>query len=233
MLERSYAFAQWAVDNDDLANYLGYVEVALFNIVSHHAFEEEEIFPFMVKTAGNDIWSRNVAEHHIFSEALDATWLYVRHCRAALTPAAWPPTPVPEPNDAIKSIDMTRYSADLDMSKPFDPAGFRRHIDGFMPSLIEHLRDEIDTLAPDLIEPMGQQADDELKKIVQSHLRGYDPKWFLCSAFTAAPMSTIKQLMALPFLVRRILVPFVFGPKYIGFWRYSAYPENLSWAATA
>jgi hypothetical protein len=186
----------------------------VLQIVSHHAFEEEEIFPFMVKTAGNvsldlptlwrlrptrnesslpfpvpaegvqDIWSRNVAEHHIFSEALDATWLYVRHCRAALTPAAWPPTPVPEPNDAIKSIDMTRYSADLDMSKPFDPAGFRRHIDGFMPSLIEHLRDEIDTLAPDLIEPMGQQADDELKKIVQSHLRGYDPKWFLCSAFS-------------------------------------------------
>jgi hypothetical protein len=25
-------FAQWAVDNDDLANYLGYVEVALFNV---------------------------------------------------------------------------------------------------------------------------------------------------------------------------------------------------------
>lgn len=66
-------FAQWAVDSDDVANYLGYVEVALFNvrvpkagpegslrgpadtmqIVSHHAFEEEEIFPFMVKAAGN------------------------------------------------------------------------------------------------------------------------------------------------------------------------------------
>lgn len=131
-----------------------------------------------------------MAEHHIFSDALDATWLYVRHCRAALEPAAWPPTPVPEPNEAIKSIDMTRYSADLDMTNPFHPTGFRRHIDGYMPSLVEHLRDEIDTLAPDLIEPMGQQADDELKKIVQSHLRGYDPKWFLCSAFSESVKPT-------------------------------------------
>jgi hypothetical protein len=188
----------------------------MMQIVSHHAFEEEEIFPFMVKAAGNvsrdlqgfplisgpplvplhsampplsaeavqDIWNRNVAEHHLFSEALDATWLYVRHCRAALAPAAWPPTPVPEPSDAIKSIDMTRYSANLDLTHPFDPMGFRRHIDGFMPSLIEHLRDEIDTLAPEVIEPMGQKADEELRKMVQTHLKGYDPKWFLCSAFS-------------------------------------------------
>jgi hypothetical protein len=28
----SCQFAQWAVDNDDVANYLGYVEVALFNV---------------------------------------------------------------------------------------------------------------------------------------------------------------------------------------------------------
>jgi hypothetical protein len=165
----------------------------MMQIVSHHAFEEEEIFPFMVKAAGNVsrdlqgfplISGPPLVPLHLFSEALDATWLYVRHCRAALAPAAWPPTPVPEPSDAIKSIDMTRYSANLDLTHPFDPMGFRRHIDGFMPSLIEHLRDEIDTLAPEVIEPMGQKADEELRKMVQTHLKGYDPKWFLCSAFS-------------------------------------------------
>jgi hypothetical protein len=79
---------------------------------------------------------------------------------------------------------MSKYSSNIDVTKPYDPQGLRRHIDSFIMLLAEHLRDEIDTLRPELIEKIGEKNDREIRKNVQAHLQSYDPKWFLCSAFS-------------------------------------------------
>ena len=46
-------FAPEAEKGADLANFLGFAEVAVFQLWSHHHFEEESWFPAMQKVAPN------------------------------------------------------------------------------------------------------------------------------------------------------------------------------------
>jgi hypothetical protein len=122
----------------------------------------------------------NIEEHHLFDIPMDATWLYLRRCRAALTPPP-PASPVPEPPAEVLAIDLGRYG--LDPSRPFDPQALRTHIEGWARPLVEHLKDEIHTISPEYIAKVGQGNIETLDKAVLKHLQGYDPSWFLCSVY--------------------------------------------------
>ncbi|WWD09893.1 hypothetical protein V865_008022 [Kwoniella europaea PYCC6329] len=237
MIERAYLYAPYAIETHDLSNFLGYAEISFFQVYSHHSGEEEYIFPTFVKYSKNDIWSRNVSEHHTFDQALDATWLYIRSCQEKLPVADGDSkrvkSPVPPPSsELIKSIDLKSFP-NLDFDEPFDVVGFRKHIESFIVPLVEHLGSEIDTLTPELMDGVGPEGDKDVRKWLDSHLKAYDPAWFLCSAFASVPISLCKQMIQLPFLVRRILVPFLLAPKYRGYWLYAPYPENLTFKGTA
>ncbi|RXK41904.1 hypothetical protein M231_00625 [Tremella mesenterica] len=232
-IERTYAYAVWATENNDLGNFLGFAEIAIVQICKHHQFEEDKIYPFFAKHSGIDPWSKNVAEHHTFSTPLELLWLYLRHSRETLSPPPKPVTsPVPTPPEEILSLDRSQAPL-LDFNKPFDPYAMRRHMDSFMDILTQHLTDEIDTLTPEIMTHFPQEKDKELRKMMEEHFKAYDPAWFLCSAFTTVDITLLKEIIPLPFLVRRVLVPFILGPKYSGFWLYSKYPQNLTWAGTA
>nr|XP_031861133.1 uncharacterized protein CI109_003494 [Kwoniella shandongensis]KAA5528205.1 hypothetical protein CI109_003494 [Kwoniella shandongensis] len=181
MIERTYLYATWASEQNDLLNYLGYAEACFFQVYKHHGMEEEFLFPAFTEKTGEDLWLRNVEEHHTFDKALDATWLYVRHQRSLLTTI---PSPVPEPTDEFKAtIDLSEYP-DLDFDKPFDAAAFRRHIDGFIMPLAKHLGAEIETLKPELMERIGKDGMIQINKGVEARLKAYGPAWFLCSAIS-------------------------------------------------
>ena len=113
---------------------------------------------------------------------MDATWLYVRRVRELVPGAASAPTPVPEPSEEIRSIDLVKEYG-LDPTKPFDPVAFRKHWDSWAPDLIRHLRAEIDTLGPEMTTAVGKDNLARIQKEVVKHLQAYDPAWFLCSVF--------------------------------------------------
>ncbi|KAK8869579.1 hypothetical protein IAR55_000146 [Kwoniella newhampshirensis] len=226
-LENTYLYADWAVENKDLINYLGYADISFFQVYKHHSTEEEYVFPTWSEKAGDDIWLRNIEEHHTFETPLHAGWHYVRYQRSRLV---IDPSPIPEPKD--DHLDMSQYP-DLDLEKPFDPIAFRRHMASFVFPLVKHLGAEISTLAPELIEKVGQGVLKEIMSSVEKDYKSYNPSWFLCAAYTSAPMDICKQLIPLPWILRRVLLPFVFGPKYRNLWLYAPHPENLTWNGSA
>ncbi|WVW82854.1 hypothetical protein I302_104866 [Kwoniella bestiolae CBS 10118] len=235
MIERAYLYAPYAVEQNDLPNFLGYAEISFFQVYSHHSAEEEFVFPTFVKHSKNEIWSQNVAEHHTFDQALDATWLYIRACQEKLPVNGKKrvKSPVPPPSkDLVNSIDLKSF-VHLDFERPFDVEEFRRHIEGFIVPLVQHLGSEIETLTPELMDSVGAEGDREVRKWLDGHLKEYDPAWFLCSAFASVPISLCKQMIQLPFLVRRVLVPFMLAPKHKGYWLYAPHPENLTFKGTA
>ena len=125
-----------------------------------------------------DIWQRNIEEHHTFSPAIDTTWLFIRHQRTKLSVS---PTPVPPPSEEISKLDTSSFKLDFDTA--FDPLALRQHIDGYLLPLAQHLLDEIATLAPEYLELVGKPEYDKLMDHAQKHLMAYDPAWFLCSMF--------------------------------------------------
>jgi hypothetical protein len=106
--------------------------------------------------------------------------------------------------------------------------------------------DELDTLKPEYMEKLGDDNSKKLRGVMQEHFKAYSPFWFLCSCLSgskfleteyvvvcadeamytgATSMAVCNEMLGLPFFIRRILVPFVFGPRYAGFWKYSPHPE--------
>ncbi|CAD6578401.1 MAG: hypothetical protein TREMPRED_002171 [Tremellales sp. Tagirdzhanova-0007] len=222
LLKRVYAFADWAVEHDDLPNYLGNSEISVFQVHKHHQLEETKIFPQWAAAAGLDVWTRNVEQHHLFSEALEATWLYLRKCRENLSPTPLP-SPVPEPDEEINSIDLTKYG--LDPTKPFSPTVLRAHMDTWVLVLAQHLLEEIDTLKPELMKKIGEKELKAIDAVVVKSLQAYDPSWFLSSFMASVHPNIRSVLVPLPYIVTWFLVPFVWSGKNWGFWRYCPYPE--------
>jgi hypothetical protein len=133
-------------------------------------------------TEAQNIWEKNVEEHHMFAEPLDACWLYLRRCRAALSPAPQPATsPVPAPSQEVEGIDMSAYPT-LNSTR-FDPNVLRKHMDTFITPLAAHLTEEIDTLTPEIMLRVGQEGDKLLRAEMQKVMMAYEPSWFLCSVF--------------------------------------------------
>lgn len=230
LIKRAYLFAPEAEKGDDLANFLGFAEVAVYQLWSHHHFEEESWFPAMQKVAPNAALDGNIAEHHLFDKPLDAAWLYVRLCRARLNPA--PPAPaVPEPPIQLDGTDLLSYG--LDPAVGFSAQAFRAHFDKSIGVMVQHLGAEIDTIGPAYTEQIGEKQLQKIDAMVLKHLQGYDPSWFLCSAFISWPIETCKEMISLPYPVRRLLLPFVWSRKYWGYWQYGAHPQNLTFAGTA
>lgn len=126
-----------------------------------------------------DIWNRNVEQHHLFERQLDASMIYIRRCRYNLTPTP-PPSPVPEPTPELTTIDTTEYN--LDPSRPFSPTALRKHMDTYILMLAGHLEAEIDTLRPEYFEKMGEKAMKEVNAKAEKLMQIYDPAWFLCCA---------------------------------------------------
>lgn len=98
---------------------------------------------------------QNVAQHDIFSPALDAAWLYIRSVRANLSPRQASPVPEP-PADLVASVDLSKFN--LDPTKPFSSKTLRTHIDSFVMPLIEHLGAEIGTLTPEFFQLVGDDG---------------------------------------------------------------------------
>ncbi|ORX33823.1 hypothetical protein BD324DRAFT_638735 [Kockovaella imperatae] len=233
LVKRVYLFAHDAVEQDDLLNYLGFSEVAIYQVYNHHHFEETVIFPYLIEHgADRASLEGNVQDHHTFTRAMDATWLYIRRVRALLPDAARYPSPVPEPDEEIQTIDIVGEYG-LDPSKGFDPTLLQKHMDTWLGTMMDHMLEEIDTIGPSMTEAVGEENLKQLGVIVLKHLQAYDPKWFLCSSFATVNMDCCKTLLKLPYLVRRILVPYVWAGKYWGMWQYCEHPENLTWAGTA
>jgi hypothetical protein len=107
--------------------------------------------------------------------------MYIRHQREALRPLATPVSPVPPPDSAaLASFDRKAYP-DLDFDKPFDPQGFRRHIESYALILSQHLVDELETLSPEIMVQVPEKEDLKMRADLQSHMQAYSPYWFLCS----------------------------------------------------
>lgn len=80
----------------------------------------------------------------------------------------------------VEAINLS--GTDLDPEGGFDPAKLRRHMDGFVPLLAEHLYDEIATLSPGNLKTFSEEQGKEYDGMVEAHLKSYDPTWFLCSS---------------------------------------------------
>ena len=130
---------------------------------------------------------RNIKEHHAFSHAMDATWLYLRKCRALLQPTPRP-SPIPEPPADVNEIDLGQFG--LDPAAGFNPQALRKHMDSWMLALAKHLADEIDTLTPEYIISVGKDNITQINKDVVKHLQSYDPTWFLCSTYCKCSSGT-------------------------------------------
>jgi hypothetical protein len=190
------------VEHNDLANYLGFADIALAQICQHHHFEgtsllpldshpgspaETIFFPHIQQVTGKDIMAQNVVQHHLFAPQLEQTWLYVRHARQNLNPLL--PNVVKDVPPEVEGVDMT--TCPLDADKPFDPAGLRRYMDEWVPALALHLGDEIPTLSPSNLEAFGDKDAKEIDAKVNGHLKALDPHWFLCSAIGEEVLSRV------------------------------------------
>ncbi|RSH91911.1 hypothetical protein EHS25_009281 [Saitozyma podzolica] len=224
LIERVYAFAEYAVENDDLADYLGFADCAFAQIWEHHHFEETDLFPFWRKHVSEPFragLATNVDQHHLFA----------RPSMPAGSGVKTRPSPVPEPPEVVSAIDPAEFG--LDISKPFDPAALRREMDKWVPHCSRHMQEEIETLRPEFFDSMGEKRYMESEGILVKHLQAMDPTWFLVSCIASLPMPAVKGLCELPYPVRRLLVPFMWSGKYWSFWKYTSHPENLTFSGSA
>ncbi|WVR07642.1 hypothetical protein IAU60_004684 [Kwoniella sp. DSM 27419] len=258
LIMRTYSFAHYAVEHDDLENYLGFADVAFAQIWHHHHFEEDLLFPHIKKylsASEQDPMQANINQHDMFAPQLEAAWRYVRACRKALNPKV--PTPVADPSEehkpALNAVAEATADAPLSSDNPsdhvdgnrltrvdlsalgtvFDPDSLQRQMEEWMPHLCIHLKEEIDTIGAEVVDGWGKKCFDEGYAITQKHLKAMDPSWFLCSVVAVLPMANVKSLMRLPIFVRRGLVPFMFASKYWDWWLYCNHPENLTWKGSA
>jgi hypothetical protein len=207
-----WQFAEYAVEHDDLADYLAWTDCALAQIWEHHHFEglsstpagrktgplltlvaENELFPHWEKYASEEYKTHlmhNVEQHHAFARALDACWLYVRRCRALLPTNPDGSTnekynsmkPTPVPEPPATVVTVDPLEFGLDPSKPFDPQALRREMGKWVMPAVQHMAEEIGTLTPEYFESMGEKKYLEGEKILAVHLQASDPAWFLIQA---------------------------------------------------
>ena len=140
-------------------------------------------FPRYQAMAKLEIMAQNVVQHHLFAPKLDLCWQYVRTCRRNINPLLPPVVKEIIPEVEALTLDGT----ELDPAKGptenggFDPSALRRCMDSYMAILSEHLWDEIGTLKAENMQAVGDKDAKEFDAVVDKHLKGYDPSWFLCS----------------------------------------------------
>ena len=134
--------------------------------------------------------TKNVEQHAGFAAQLNASWLYVRACRANLTP---PPkvSPVPPPTEEELRADPADHG--LDPKLGFQPQAFRAEMDKWLLPLAVHLEEEIVTLDPKWIEKMGEPEFIRQGKATEKYLQSYDPAWFLVSAIGESALIRYKR----------------------------------------
>lgn len=113
---------------------------------------------------------------------------------------------------------------ELDAKPGFNPKVFRQHLDKVILVFGKHMVDEIYTLNKDKVEQVGEAEYKNIAAGLQEKLKAYGPEWFLCSAvgmsrFKGRPgglgphlvasttPAVLAQLLPLPFIVRRVLLP--------------------------
>lgn len=122
----------------------------------------------------------NVDQHAEFEDGLAALWLYARRCREGLEPKP-AKSPIPDPPTDLNALDLNAHG--LDLSLGFQPATFRKALDGIIPVVYEHLYEEIKTIGPEYMERVGWETHDKISRTTMAHMKSHDPKWFLTSNF--------------------------------------------------
>ena len=140
-------------------------------LVSSHASHT------VVLMSNQDVWNRNVEQHHTFKDAIAITALYLRQCYQNLpTPVV---SPIPKPSITTTSLRELQKPPLLS-SNYFDPAQLRAHVDTWLPTLVEHLAEEMETLKSELLEKVGERGVKEATTAFMLYHRQWDPKWHLC-----------------------------------------------------
>ena len=141
---------------------------------------EEVMFPAMERACNDPSHrlTKNIEEHAVFANQLNAAWIYIRTCRSSLTPTP-SASPVPPPSEEDLKVDPAKWG--LDPKLGFQPKVFRAEMDKWLIPLVEHLDEEIATLEPAWIEKMGEKELNAQRKVVDKYLQSYDPAWFLVS----------------------------------------------------
>ncbi|RXK40538.1 hypothetical protein M231_02190 [Tremella mesenterica] len=228
LIMRVYAFAEDAIKRKDLENYLGFAETALAHTVYHHQHEEDFAYPLWTSWLGYNPLPSVSSEHASFASSLQTTLVYIQTVRQSLHPAI--PSPISPLNPAHSHLPnpIAPKEVGLDPSKPFDPVALRKYMDVWVPAMISHLSHEVDELTPIIMEAIGRERLKEFDKLLQNKLRAIDPSWFLVPFVGTWPRNVEKDVMGLPLIVRKVLIPFVWSRKYWGWWKYLARPENLT-----
>jgi hypothetical protein len=118
-----------------------------------------------------------------------------------------------------KIDEITAYlNAGLADPKTFDVAAFSAMLDDIKEPLYTHLDEEVEDLAAEKMKVFTEKEIDDFNLSIQEHIKkNDDPSMGLCFLKCHMP-ADIKETYPpnLPWFIRKLLVPYVFGWKHAG-----------------
>ncbi|PVF94250.1 hypothetical protein CPB86DRAFT_818140 [Serendipita vermifera] len=186
---------------DAFIHYTYFCEQASVTALHHHHwFEETVAFPMVSPEFTCDV----LEEHAAFSEAMERWEEYLESLLGL------------EKNNERKAVPSTKPKA------VYDGKRMKKCIEDLSEPLFVHLMHEIDWLAPDAMRASGLPLSklERLQEVETHHFsQEVDPFSFGCWIIThLRPGSQFPQM---PWLVKKVLLPWVFYWKYRSAWQFA------------
>jgi len=182
-------------------NFAYFAYIALAMIHQHHHLEETSLFPSLEPEFKTDV----LDEHATFSQGIHDIEEYLKSVLGVEGGKLY--------GQIVPAPEKTRL--------PYDGAKLKRLLESFATPLFTHLNHEIDWLAPENIRASGvtieklQAAYRAEEEHVQNEL---DPYSIHVHAMGHVP--PYCQFPALPWFVKKILIPWVFWWKHRALWKF-------------
>ncbi|CAG7849990.1 SubName: Full=Uncharacterized protein {ECO:0000313/EMBL:CCA67289.1} [Serendipita indica DSM 11827] len=199
-VQNAYNLADTIPPNEH-QNFAFYCYCITQNIDRHHHVEEEHIFPQLEPEFKTDVIDEHAAFHQTLADLDD----YLRQVLG-----------IQEQNP-----DMDTISPKFKKGIPYDAEKLKRYLEQLSGPLITHLEHEIEWLDPERLRACGVTPE-KVKPIfaqVEQHIKeSIKPQSLL--VFAAYHIPPYCQFPEMPWVLLKVLVPWVFWWKHRASWKY-------------
>jgi hypothetical protein len=116
-------------------------------------------------------------------------------------------------------------AAEADASK-FDAAQFKTALVGLREPLYTHLDEEVEDIAPEKLKVFDESTVKSLNVKLEQHAKANGNPFVVVPFMMSHTPENVKPHWpsGMPWILRKVLIPYVFAKKHSGYWKYSPYP---------
>ncbi|KAJ7126069.1 hypothetical protein C8R44DRAFT_874446 [Mycena epipterygia] len=120
----------------------------------------------------------------------------------------------------IKYIDQS-----LADHSAFDSAKLKDMMETLAGPLFEHLDEEVEDLAPEKMKVFTPEEISKAGKDLMVYIRAHSEKYITLPFMRCHTPPELKEIWPpFPWVVKRLVVPWILAPKHAGYWKYAPYP---------